>query len=208
MEKYKLPDLPYGYKDLEPYISEEIMKLHHDKHHAAYVNNLNTAVEKYPEFFEKSAEELLMDLNEIPEDIRMAVRNNGGGHVNHSMFWQIMRPASGYPDAGAGPSGELAEEIKKTFGSFSEFQQKFNDEGVKRFGSGWVWLIKNKNGVLEVVSIPNQDNPMSDGHFPIMANDVWEHAYYLQYKNLRADYLKAWWNVVNWEEANKKFINA
>ena len=200
MEKYKLPDLPYGYKDLEPYISEEIMKLHHDKHHAAYVNNLNAAIEKHSKLFEKSSEELLMNLNEIPEDIRAAVKNNGGGHVNHSMFWQIMAP-----NAGGEPSGELSKEIKKTFGSFGEFQQKFQDEGIKCFGSGWVWLVKNKNGILEVLSTPNQDNPMSEGYFPIMGNDVWEHAYYLQYKNLRADYLKAWWNVVNWNEVEKRF---
>jgi len=202
MEKYTLPDLPYAYNALEPIISEEIMKLHHDKHHAAYVNNLNTAIEKYPDLFEKSAEDLLRDLNAIPEDIRTAVRNNGGGHVNHSMFWKIMSP-----NAGGEPSGKLADEIKKTFGSFAEFQQKFNDEGVKRFGSGWVWLIKNKNGALEVISTANQDNPMSEGNFPIMGNDVWEHAYYLQYKNLRADYLKAWWNLVNWKEISNTFEN-
>ena len=200
MQKYTLPNLPYGYKDLEPYISEEILTLHHSKHHAGYVNNLNTAIEKHPELFDKSAEELLIDLQNIPEDIRTAVRNNGGGHVNHSMFWKIMSK-----NGGREPSGELAEEIKKTFGSFSEFQQKFNDEGLKRFGSGWVWLIKNKSGALEIVSTTNQDNPISDGNKPIMGNDVWEHAYYLQYKNVRADYLKAWWNLVNWPEIEKNF---
>ena len=202
-KKYELPNLPYGYKDLEPYISEEIMKLHHDKHHAGYVNNLNTAIEKYPTLFEKSAEGLLKKLNEIPEEIRTAVRNNAGGHVNHSMFWQIMAP-----NAGGEPVGDIAEEIKKSFGSFAQFQQKFNDEGLKRFGSGWVWLVKNKEGVLQIISTPNQDNPISDGHFPIMGNDVWEHAYYLQYKNVRADYLKAWWNIVNWNEVNKRFSEA
>ncbi len=200
MEKYILPELPYDYKALEPYISEEIMKLHHDKHHAAYVNNLNTAIEKHPDLFNKSAEELLMDLNKIPEDIRTTVRNNAGGHVNHSMFWKIMSP-----NAGGEPSGKLADEINNTFGSFAEFQQKFNDEGAKRFGSGWVWLIKNKEGELEIISTANQDNPMSDGNFSIMGNDVWEHAYYLQYKNVRADYLKAWWNLVNWKEVEKIF---
>ncbi|MDO8659574.1 MAG: superoxide dismutase [Candidatus Parcubacteria bacterium] len=198
-KKYELPSLPYEYKDLEPYISEEIMKLHHDKHHAGYVNNLNTAIEKYPNLFEKSAEELLKNLNEIPEDIRTSVRNNAGGHVNHSMFWKIMSPSGGEP------SGMLAEEIKKQFGSFAEFQQKFNDEGAKRFGSGWVWLIKNKDGILQIMSTANQDSPISDGYFPVMGNDVWEHAYYLQYKNVKADYLKAWWNVVNWEEVEKRF---
>ena len=200
MEKYKLPDLPYEYNALEPYISEEIMKLHHDKHHLAYVNNLNAAIEKHPELFERTSEDLLKNLNDIPEDIRTAVRNNGGGHVNHSMFWEIMKP-----DGAKEPVGQLAEEIKKTFGSFAEFQQKFNDEGVKRFGSGWIWLIKNKKGELEIVSTANQDNPISEGNLPIMGNDVWEHAYYLQYKNVRADYLKAWWNLVNWEEVEKRF---
>ena len=200
MEKYTLPDLPYAYDDLEPHISKEIMMLHHDKHHAAYVNNLNTAIEKHPELFEKTPEELLMNLNDIPEDIRTAVRNNGGGHVNHSMFWQIMAP-----NAGGEPSGELAEEIVKTFGSFADFQEKFNDAGVKRFGSGWVWLIKNKMGGLEITSTANQDSPISDGNTAIMLNDVWEHAYYLQYKNVRADYLKAWWNLINWPEVEKRF---
>jgi Fe-Mn family superoxide dismutase len=202
MEKYTLPELPYDYKDLEPYISEEIMKLHHDKHHATYVNNLNIAIEKHPELFEKSAEELLMDLQNIPEDIRTAVKNNAGGHVNHSMFWKIM-----VKNGGGEPAGKLAEEIKKQFNSFEEFTQKFNDEGLKRFGSGWVWLVKNKEGVLEIISTANQDNPISDGRAPILLNDVWEHAYYLQYKNLRADYLKAWWNTVNWKEAEKRFEN-
>ncbi len=200
IKKYELPKLPYAYNALQPYISEEIMVLHHDKHHLAYVNNLNAAIEKHPELFEKSPEDLLMNLNQIPEDIRMAVRNNGGGHVNHSMFWQIMAP-----NAGGEPSGKLAEEIKKYFGSFADFQAKFNDEGLKRFGSGWVWLVKTKDGKLDVVSTANQDNPMSDGHTPLIANDVWEHAYYLQYKNVRADYLKAWWNIINWQEVEKRF---
>jgi len=204
MEKYKLPELLYGYKDLEPYISEEIMKLHHDKHHATYVNNLNAAVEKHPDLFAKTPEELLADLDKVPEDIRMAVKNSGGGHVNHSMFWQITCPAEASAKAG-GPSGKLAEAIKKQFGSFADFQQKFNDEGLKRFGSGWVWLVKNKSGALEIVSTQNQDNPISEGETPIMLNDLWEHAYYLQYKNMRADYLKAWWNVVNWKEVEKRF---
>ncbi len=211
MKKHALPDLPYTYNALEPYISQEIMMLHHDKHHAAYVKNVNDALEKHPELFEKSAEELLMDLNAVPEDIRTAVKNNGGGHVNHSMFWEIMGPLSGPEPRSAGwlpePTGKLAEEIKKTFGSFEDFKTKFEDAGAKRFGSGWVWLVKNKDGKLEVMSTANQDNPMSDGHTPIMGNDVWEHAYYLQYKNVRPDYLKAWWNVVNWAEAEKRFSN-
>jgi len=214
---HTLPELPYAYDALEPYISKEIMMLHHDKHHAAYVKNLNEALEKHPELFDKTAEELLVDLNALPEDIRMAVRNNGGGHVNHSMFWKIMKLNGGGQDAReadfAGspvsePSGALAEEIQKTFGSFEEFQTKFNDAGTKRFGSGWVWLVRTKDGKLDVLSTANQDNPMSDGHFPIMGNDVWEHAYYLQYKNVRPDYLKAWWGVVNWQEVEKRFKNS
>ena len=197
---HTLPDLPYAYDALEPYISKEIMELHHDKHHAGYVDNLNKALEKFPDLQNKTAEELLMDLNAVPEEIRMAVRNNAGGHVNHSMFWEIMKP-----NGGGEPSGALAEEIKKTFGSFADLQTKFNEAGAKRFGSGWVWLVKNKDGKLEIISTANQDNPMSEGHTPIMGNDVWEHAYYLQYKNVRPDYLKAWWNVVNWQEVEKKF---
>lgn len=199
---YKLPDLPYAYDALEPYISKEIMVLHHDKHHAAYVNNLNAALENYPELASKSAEEFIRDLNAVPEDVRAAVCNNAGGHMNHSMFWQIMKP-----NGGGDSSGELAEEINKYFGSFAEFQIKFNDAGAKRFGSGWVWLVKTKEGKLEVISTANQDNPMSEGLIPVMGNDVWEHAYYLQYKNARADYLKAWWNVVNWQEVEKRFKN-
>lgn len=197
---YTLPELPYGYDALEPFIDQETMKLHHDKHHAAYVKNLNDAIEKHPELASKSVEELIMNLNDVPEDIRMAARNNAGGHVNHTMFWEIMAP-----NAGGEPSGALAEEINKAFGSFSDFQTKFNEAGTKRFGSGWVWLVKNKEGRLDIVSTANQDNPMSDGLTPIMGNDVWEHAYYLKYKNVRADYLKAWWNVVNWQEVEKRF---
>lgn len=198
---HTLPDLPYTYDALEPVISKEIMELHHGKHHKAYVDNLNKALESYPDLQNKTAEELLMDLNVMPEEIRTAVRNNGGGHVNHSMFWQIMAP-----NAGGEPKGALAEEIAKTFGSFADFQNKFNETGAKRFGSGWVWLVKTKTGTLEIISTANQDNPMSEGLTPIMGNDVWEHAYYLQYKNVRADYLKAWWNVVNWQEVEKRFI--
>mgnify|MGYP001564907712 CR=1 FL=1 len=200
IKKHELPVLSYAYDALEPYISKEIMELHHSKHHATYVNNLNAAVEKFPELFEKSAEELLMDLNSVPEEIRTAVRNNAGGHVNHSMFWEIMIPTTGQK-----PEGQLLEAIESQFGSFEEFQTKFNDAGVKRFGSGWVWLVKTKDGKLEIMSTANQDNPMSEGYVPIMGNDVWEHAYYLQYKNVRPDYLKAWWNVVNWEEIQRRF---
>jgi Fe-Mn family superoxide dismutase len=197
---HTLPELPYAYNALEPFIDEETMHLHHDKHHAAYVKNLNDALEKHPDLQGKSVEELIIDLSQVPEDIRMAVRNNVGGHVNHSMFWQIMGPNSGDE-----PTEELAEEIKKTFGSFADFQTKFNEAGTKRFGSGWVWLVRTKDGKLDVLSTANQDNPMSEGHWPIMGNDVWEHAYYLKYKNVRPDYLKAWWNVVNWKEVEKRF---
>ena len=199
MEIYTLPPLPYDYNALEPFIDEETMHLHHDKHHAAYVKNLNDAIAKHEELASKGAEELLMDLNAIPEDIRVAVRNNAGGHVNHSMFWQIMGP-----NAGGEPSGVLAGEITKAFGSFTDFQTKFNEAGTKRFGSGWVWLV-SKDGKLEIISTANQDNPISERYKVIMGNDVWEHAYYLKYKNVRADYLKAWWNVVNWQEVEKRY---
>lgn len=199
---YTLPELPYAYNALEPYIDDETMHLHHDKHHAAYVKNLNEAIQKHPDLFKKSPEQLLMSLEQIPEDIRIVVKNNAGGHVNHSMFWQIMGL-----NGGGEPTGELLEEIKTTFGSFEEFQNKFNEAGTKRFGSGWVWLVKNKDGGLEIMTTANQDNPIIDGYFPIMGNDVWEHAYYLKYKNVRVDYLKAWWNVVNWEEVNKRYDN-
>lgn len=197
---HTLPELPYAYNSLEPFIDAETMKLHHDKHHAAYVNNLNAAVEKYPNISSKSAEDLIVNLNDVPEDIRTAVRNNAGGHVNHTMFWHIMTP--GGPKE---PSGKLAEDIKSAFGSFTDFQNKFNDVGLKRFGSGWVWLVFNKEGKIDIVSTANQDNPIMNGQKPILGNDVWEHAYYLKYKNMRVDYLKQWWNVVNWQEVEKRF---
>ena len=197
---HSLPPLPYDYSALEPHIDAQTMTLHHDKHHAAYVNNLNAALEKHPQLGSKSVEDLLRDVNSVPEDIRTAVRNNGGGHMNHTMFWQIMKPKGGGP-----PSGRIAEEIKKTFGSFEDFQKQFNDAGTKRFGSGWVWLVRSKAGKLEVISTANQDNPIIDGHHAILGNDVWEHAYYLKYQNRRPEYLAAWWNVVNWDEINKRF---
>ena len=197
---HQLPPLPYDFGALEPHIDAQTMQIHHDKHHGGYVSNLNAAVEKHKELASKSAEDLIKNLNAVPEDVRTAVRNNGGGHVNHSMFWVIMKPKGG-----GEPSGKLGDEIKKVFGSFSDFQSKFNDAGAKRFGSGWVWLVRTKDGKLDVISTPNQDNPMMDGHWPIMGNDCWEHAYYLKYKNVRGDYLKAWWNVVNWAEVEKRF---
>ena len=197
---HQLPPLPYDFGALEPHIDAQTMQIHHDKHHGTYVTNLNAAVEKHAELGGKSAEDLIKNLNAVPEDVRTAVRNNGGGHVNHSMFWQIMAAK-----AGGEPSGKVGDAIKQTFGSFAEFQTKFNDAGTKRFGSGWVWLVRTKDGKLDIISTPNQDNPMMEGHWPIMGNDVWEHAYYLKYKNVRADYLKAWWNVVNWKEVEKRF---
>jgi Fe-Mn family superoxide dismutase len=197
---HQVPPLPYDFGALEPHIDAQTMQIHHDKHHGAYVTNLNAALEKHPDLAGKTAEELIKNLNAVPEDIRTAVRNNGGGHVNHSMFWQIMAP-----QAGGEPSGALADAIKHAFGSFAEFQNKFNDAGLKRFGSGWAWLIRTAAGKLEITSTANQDNPMMDGNYPVMGNDVWEHAYYLKYKNVRGDYLKAWWNVVNWKEIQKRF---
>src|ERR1017187_2408728 len=196
---FTVPALDYGYDALEPTIDKETMTLHHDKHHTAYVNNLNAAIEKHPELANKSSEELIKDLAAVPDDIRTAVRNNGGGHVNHSMFWTIMGPGGG-----GDPKGALGAAIKSTFGDFDTFKTQFNDAGVKQFGSGWAWLVL-AGGKLLITSTPNQDNPMSSGQVPILGNDVWEHAYYLKYQNRRPDYLKAWWNVVNWDAIGKRF---
>ena len=195
---YTQDKLPYDFAALEPHIDTKTMEIHYGKHHAAYVTNLNAAIEKHPELGKKSAEELLKDLNSIPEDIRGAVRNNGGGHVNHSMFWKIMNP-----NGGGNPTGAIADAINSTFGNFEDFKKQFNDAGVKQFGSGWAWLVSDK-GKLKIMSTPNQDNPMSQGLYPVMVNDVWEHAYYLKHQNKRADYLGVWWNVVNWDEINKR----
>ena len=200
---FEVPPLPYPYDALEPHIDKETMTLHHDKHHAAYVTNLNAAIEKHPELASRSADDLLRDLNAVPEDIRTAVRNNGGGHVNHTMFWTIMGPKRG-----GEPTGALADAIKGAFGDFEAFKKLFNDTGTKQFGSGWVWLVRGKDGKLTVISSPNQDNPMSSGLVPIMGNDVWEHAYYLKYQNRRAEYLAAWWNVVNWDAVAKRYSEA
>jgi Fe-Mn family superoxide dismutase len=199
---YEVPPLPYAYNALEPHIDEQTMHLHHDKHHAAYVTNLNAAVAKHPELEKKSAEELVRNLSVVPEDIRTAVRNNGGGHVNHSMFWQIMGPKGG------SPSGDVGDAINKTFGGFDKFKEAFEKAGLGQFGSGWAWLVRTRAGEFKIASTPNQDNPMSNGEFPVLGNDVWEHAYYLKYQNRRADYLKAWWNVVNWDEVNKRLAQA
>jgi Fe-Mn family superoxide dismutase len=197
---YELPPLPYAYDSLEPFIDGQTMTLHHDKHHATYIANLNAAIEKHPELGSKSAEDLIRDLNAVPEDIRTAVRNNGGGHANHSMFWTIMGP-----EKGGEPKGGLGDEIRKTFGDYEAFKKAFVDAGLKQFGSGWAWLVRAKDGKLSVISTANQDNPLSNGLTPIMGNDVWEHAYYLKYQNRRADYLNAWWNVVNWEAISRRF---
>src|SRR6266536_1840635 len=196
---YELPPLPYDYDALEPYIDEQTMHLHHDKHHAAYVTNLNNALKDRSGHPDVSAEELIRRLQEVPEDIRTAVRNNGGGHVNHTMFWQIMKP-----NGGGDPTGAIADQIKADFGSFADFKKLFNETTAKQFGSGWGWL-EFDGGKLKIVTTPNQDNPLSQGLYPILGNDVWEHAYYLKYQNRRAEYLKAWWNVVNWAEVNKRY---
>ena len=200
---YTLPPLPYAFDALEPHIDARTMEIHHDKHHAAYVNNLNNALKDNPELAAKPVNELIADLASVPEGIRPAVRNNGGGHSNHTFFWEIMGPGKG-----GAPVGTLAEAITKTFGSYDEFKAKFEAAGVGRFGSGFVWLIVNKQGQLEIISLPNQDSPFMDGNTPVIANDVWEHAYYLHYQNRRPDYLKAWWNVVNWDHAEQNYQTA
>lgn len=196
---FETPPLPYPYDALERAIDAETMQLHHDKHHAAYTNNFNAAIAGYPELQAKSAEEIIRTLDQVPEAIRTAVRNHGGGHLNHAMFWESMSP-----DGGGEPTGPIAEAIARDFGSFQNLREQFNDAGMKRFGSGWVWLVKD-GGSLRILSTANQDSPLSEGLTPILMNDVWEHAYYLRYRNLRADYLKAWWDVVNWDVANKRF---
>ncbi|GER84587.1 MAG: superoxide dismutase [Thermogemmatispora sp.] len=196
---FELPPLPYSFDALEPHIDAQTMQIHHDKHHGTYVANLNSALEGHP-FANLPVEEVLRRINEVPENVRTAVRNNGGGHANHSMFWRIMKP-----NGGGQPSGDLAKAIEQTFGSFENFKAQFNDTGLKRFGSGWVWLVLDKQGKLQVISTANQDSPYMDGLYPVMGNDVWEHAYYLKYQNRRADYLNAWWNVVNWEEIERRY---
>jgi len=201
--EFVLPPLPYDYDALEAVIDSQTMTLHHDKHHAGYVKNLNEAIALHPELKDESLEDLLQNLDRIPEDILTTVRNNGGGHANHSIFWSIMTPNSSVE-----PTGAIAEAINSTFGDFATFQAEFKDAGETRFGSGWSWLVMNSDGTLEVTSTGNQDSPLIEGQFPIMGNDVWEHAYYLKYQNNRGDYLDAWWNVVNWEEVNKRFEEA
>jgi len=199
MAEFTVPPLPYDYSALQPTIDTETMQIHHDKHHAAYVNNLNTALKEHPDLQNKSIEDLLKGINSVPEAIRTAVRNNGGGHANHTMFWELMRPGGSRQ-----PTGALAEAIQSTFGGVDALKQQVNDAGVKRFGSGWTWLVM-AGGKLQVLSTANQDSPLMDGQTPILGNDVWEHAYYLTYRNRRPDYLAAWWNVVNWDEVAKRF---
>lgn len=197
---YKLPDLPYAQDALEPSIDARTMGIHHDKHHAGYVNNLNKALEGHADLQKKDLYELLADLDSVPADIRSAVRNNGGGHANHSLFWKVMKPG-----AGGVPSGKLAEAINSAFGSFDAFKEQFAKAGATQFGSGWAWLSVNGEGGLVVSSTPNQDNPVSAGLIPILGLDVWEHAYYLKYQNLRGNYITAWWEVVNWDAVGSNY---
>jgi Fe-Mn family superoxide dismutase len=196
---FKLPELPYAFDALEPHIDARTMEIHHGKHHAAYTNKLNEALEKHPQLQSKSIDELLRGIDSIPEDIRNVVRNNGGGYANHALFWEIMGP-----NGGGDPTGALADAIKQKFGSFADFKTKVNTTGVGQFGSGWTWLAAGSNGI-EVYGTPNQDTPLMKGHRPILGIDVWEHAYYLKYQNRRPDYLEAWWNVVNWDAVNRRF---
>ncbi len=200
---FELPALPYAYTALEPHIDEQTMRIHHDKHHGTYVTNLNKALEGTASLQGKTVDELVGNLTAVPENIRTAVRNNGGGHYNHTMFWEIVKP--GGPSA---PSGDLAAAIAATFGSVDKLKEAVNAAGLGRFGSGWAWLVLDKAGKLVVVSTPNQDTPLADGQKPVLGVDVWEHAYYLKYQNRRADYLTAWWNVVNWNEVAARYAKA
>jgi Fe-Mn family superoxide dismutase len=199
MMAHEVPPLPYDYSALEPHIDEQTMRIHHDKHHGTYVTNLNAALEKHANLQQKSIDDLLRGINSIPEDIRTAVRNNGGGHANHTMFWEIMGPRKG-----GTPTGTIAEAINSTFGSFDAFKEQFTKAAIGRFGSGWAWLI-DAGGKLAIESTANQDSPIMEGKKPVLGLDVWEHAYYLKYQNRRPDYIAAWWNVVNWDEVNKRF---
>jgi len=197
---YELPPLPYPSNALEPHIDAKTMEIHHDKHHQAYITNANKALEGHPDLAAKAVDELLADLNKIPESVRTVLRNNAGGHSNHTFFWKIMGP-----NAGGTPKGKLAEAINSTFGGFDQFKEELQKAAIGRFGSGWAWLVVNKEGKLQITSTANQDTPISDGLKPVIGVDVWEHSYYLLYQNRRPDYLKAWWNVVNWDQAEKNF---
>jgi Fe-Mn family superoxide dismutase len=197
---FKLPELGYAFNALEPHIDAKTMEIHHGKHHAAYTNNLNAALEKHPDLHNRSAEDLIKNLHALPEDIKTPVRNNGGGFINHNLFWEIMRPGGANK-----PGGTLAKEIDSAFGSFDAFKEALGKAATTRFGSGWGWLVVDSSGKLAVTSTANQDNPITDGSKPILGIDVWEHAYYLNYQNRRPDYITAWWNVVNWDEVATKF---
>ena len=197
---FELAPLPYDYGALEPYIDTQTMQIHHDKHHAAYVTNLNKALESAPELAGKSINEIVANLSAVPEKIRQAVINNGGGHYNHTLFWEIMRPKGG-----GEPKGDLAKAIDAAFGNYEGLREKMNNAGMTRFGSGWAWLVADKAGQLQVLSTANQDSPLSNGQQPLIGIDVWEHAYYLKYQNRRADYLGAWWNVVNWDAVAARY---
>lgn len=199
---YQLPDLPYAFDALEPHIDAKTMEIHHDKHHGGYVNNLNNALQGHDDLASKSIEDLMSNLDAVPENIRTAVRNNGGGHANHSLFWKLLSP-----NGGGNPTGAIAEAIDAKFGSFDAFKDQFAKAAAGRFGSGWAWLVVN-NGELEVTSTPNQDTPLSEGKTPVLGLDVWEHAYYLNYQNRRPDYIQAFFNVVNWDEVNKLYAAA
>lgn len=199
---HSVPPLPYAYNALEPHIDEQTMQIHHDKHHAAYVTNLNAALEKEPSLQNKSIEELISGIDSVPEGIRTAVRNNGGGHANHTMFWEIMGP-----NGGGQPTGAIADAITQTFGSLDSLKEQFNKAATTRFGSGWAWVVVH-SGKLEVTSTPNQDNPMMEGKTPLFGLDVWEHAYYLKYQNRRPEYISAWWNTINWDAVNERYSKA
>lgn len=195
---FTLPDLPYAYDALAPYISSDIQHLHHSGHHATYVKNLNAALEKHPDWQNKSIEEIMTSLDKLPDDIKLMVKNNAGGHYNHSLFWQMMTPKSS-----KSPNGTLLDKIRHDFGEFKTFQDQFSQGAIKVFGSGWQWLVWD-NGVLKLMSTPNQDSPISQGKIPLLGLDVWEHAYYLQYYNKRPDYIAAWWNLVNWDDVSRR----
>ncbi|TFG97494.1 MAG: superoxide dismutase [Calditrichales bacterium] len=197
---YSLPELPYAYDALEPYVDRKTMEIHHQKHHAAYIAKLNAALESHPEWQGKEVEELVMNLDKLPESIRTAVRNNGGGHYNHDLFWSLMGP-----NAGGAPQGDLASAIDETFGSFDNFKKQFSDAAATRFGSGWAWLVLDTNGKLAVLSTANQDNPVSEGYKALLGLDVWEHAYYLKYQNRRPEYIENWWQVVNWRAVSSRY---
>lgn len=196
---FKLPKLEYSYDALEPYIDAETMEIHHSKHHQGYTNKLNDALAEHSDLAEQSAEELIMNISSVPEEIRQAVKNNGGGYINHSLFWQVMGPAREGKEI---PDTKLTSEIKSNFMSHKDFEEKFTEVAASHFGSGWVWMVVDKNGRLQIVTTANQDSPLAEGNTPILTLDVWEHAYYLQYQNRRPEYIEAWWNVVNWEKVN------